>query len=252
MSAQTLNRLREMKLSGMAHALEHQQQQVSTFEGLSFTDRLDLLLEREQLLRENRKQNRLIQQAQFKLQACVQQIDYGHGRNIKKDVVARLAQCDWIERHQNLLLTGPCGSGKTYLACAVGHAACLRDYKVRYFRMSRLFLELTQAKADGSYGKLLRQLSRVSVLILDDWALEPLQPSHRHDLMEILDDRHGSSSTVVISQLPSDQWYDSIGENTLADAILDRLMHNAHCLKLDGRESMRKVLGQLTEGEHLQ
>lgn len=252
MSAQTLNRLREMKLSGMAHALEHQQQQVAAFEVLAFTDRLDMLLEREQLLRENRKQDRLIQQAQFKLQACVQQIDYGHGRNIKKEVVARLAQCDWIMRQQNLLLTGPCGSGKTYLACAVGHAACLRDYKVRYFRMSRLFLELTQAKADGSYGKLLRQLSRVSVLILDDWALEPLQPGHRHDLMEILDDRHGSSSTVVISQLPTDQCYDSIGENTLADAILDRLMHNAHVLKLTGKESMRKVLGKLTEGEHLQ
>lgn len=251
MSSQTLNRLRELKLTGMAHALEHQQQQVSTYEGLSFTDRLDLLLEREQLLRENRKQDRLIQQAQFKLQACIQQIEYGHGRSIKKDVVARLAQCDWIERHQNLLLTGPCGSGKTYLACAVGHAACLRDYRVRYYRISRLFLELTQAKADGSYGKLLRQLSKVSVLILDDWALEPLQPSQRHDLMEILDDRHGSSSTIVISQLPTDQWYDSIGENTLADAILDRLMHNAHALKLNG-ESMRKVLGQLTEGEHLQ
>ena len=107
-------------------------------------------------------------------------------------------------------------------------------------------------KADGSYGRLLKQLSKVSVLVLDDWALEPLQPAHRHDLMEILDDRHGSSSTVVISQLPTDQWYDSIGENTLADAILDRLMHNAHALKLEARESMRKVMGQLTEGEHLQ
>jgi DNA replication protein DnaC len=117
--------------------------------------------------------------------------------------------------------------------------------------MSRLFLELTQAKADGSYAKLLKQLSRLSVLILDDWALEPLQPSHRYDLMEILDDRHGSGSTVVISQLPTDQWYDSIGENTLADAILARLMHNAHTLTRTG-ESMRKVLGQLTEREHLQ
>jgi DNA replication protein DnaC len=251
MSAQTLNRLRELKLNGMVTALEHQQRQIGTFEGLAFTERLDMLLEREQGLRENRKQDRLIQQAKFKLNACVQQIEYGHKRNIKKDTVARLAQCDWVARKQNLLITGPCGSGKTYLACAVGHAACLRDYRVRYFRLSRLFLELTQAKADGSYSKLLRQLARVDVLLLDDWGLEPLQQSQRHDLMEILDDRHGTTSTIVISQLPTDQWYAGIGDNTLADAILDRLMHNAHDIKLQG-ESMRKVLGQLTEGEHLQ
>ena len=133
----------------------------------------------------------------------------------------------------------------------VGHAACLRDYRVRYYRLSRLFLELTQAKADGSYSKLLKQLSRVDVLLLDDWGLEPLQQAQRHDLMEILDDRHGSTSTIVISQLPTDQWYVGIGDNTLADAILDRLMHNAHDIKLQG-ESMRKVMGQLTDGEHLQ
>lgn len=250
MSALTLNRLRELKLSGMATALEHQQNQISTFEGLAFTERLDMLIAQEQQLRENRKTDRLIQQAKFKLNASVQHIDYGHKRNLKKEVVARLAQCEWIERKQNLLLTGPCGSGKTYLACAIGHAACLREYRVRYYRLSRLFLELTQSKADGTYAKLLKQLSRIDLLLLDDWGLEPLQPAQRHDLMEILDDRHGASSTAVLSQLPTDQWYEGIGDNTLADAILDRLMHNAHDVKLQG-ESMRKILGQLTEGEHL-
>jgi DNA replication protein DnaC len=127
----------------------------------------------------------------------------------------------------------------------------MREYSVRYYRLSRLLLELNQAKADGSYSKLLKQLAKVRLLALDDWGLEPLQPAHRHDLLEILDDRHDNSSTIVISQLPTDQWYAAIGDNTLADAILDRLMHNAHSLKLNG-ESMRKKLRRLTEDEHLQ
>ncbi len=251
MTAQTLVRLRQLKLSGMVAALEHQQEQVSTFEALPFIERLALLLDHEHLMRENRKQDRLIRQAQFKLRATVQEIDYAHPRNIERAQIARLAQGDWIERSQNLLITGPCGSGKTYLACAIGHAACMREYSVRYYRLSRLLLELNQAKADGSYSKLLKQLAKVRLLALDDWGLEPLQPAHRHDLLEILDDRHDNSSTIVISQLPTDQWYAAIGDNTLADAILDRLMHNAHSLKLNG-ESMRKKLRRLTEDEHLQ
>ena len=242
MTTQTLRRLRELKLGGMAGALEQQLQQTDTFEALPFVERLSLLLEQEYSLRENRKQLRLIRQARFRVSATVQEIDYQHKRNLKREVVARLAQGDWIDRKQNLLITGACGSGKTYIACAIGHTACLREYSVRYYRLSRLLQELTQAKADGSYTKLLRQLSRTTVLILDDWGLEPLQPAHRHDLLEILDDRHDNSSTVVISQLPIDQWYVSIGDNTLADAILDRLMHNAHKIKLllNGEDSMRK------------
>ena len=178
-------------------------------------------------------------------------IDYQHPRNVKQEQIARLAQGEWISRAQNLLITGPCGSGKTYIACALGHNACLQGYSARYYRLSRLLLALTQAKADGSYSKLLKQIARTGVLLIDDWGLETLNTAQRNDLMEIMDDRHGSTSTVMISQLPTDQWYAAIGDNTLADAILDRLMHNAHRLPLKG-ESMRKMLNQLTEREHLE
>ncbi|MGI9292597.1 MAG: IS21-like element helper ATPase IstB [Pseudomonadales bacterium] len=247
----TLARLRDLRLGGMAQALERQQEQVGTYEALPFLERLGLLVEQECLEREHRKQDRLIRQAHFKLRATVQDIDYQHPRNIQQAQIARLAQGEWIDRAQNLLITGPCGSGKTYLACAVGHNACLQGYSVRYYRLSRLLLELTQAKADGSYQKRLKQLAKTSVLLIDDWGLERLTAAQRNDLMEIMDDRHGATSTVMISQLPTDQWYAAIGDNTLADAILDRLMHNAHRLPLKG-ESMRKILANLTEGEHLE
>jgi DNA replication protein DnaC len=249
-TALTLARLRDLRLGGMAQALQSQQEQVGTYDNLPFLERLSLLVEQECLEREHRKQERLIRQARFKLRATIQDIDYEHPRNIKQSKVAQLAQGEWIDRGQNLLITGPCGSGKTYLACALGHNACLQGYSVRYFRLSRLLLALTQAKADGSYQKQLSQLAKTQVLIIDDWGLEAMTAAQRNDLMEIMDDRHGATSTVMISQLPTDQWYAAIGDNTLADAILDRLMHNAHRLPLKG-ESMRKKLGKLTDGEHL-
>ena len=250
MSTQTLARLRQLKLGGMASALQSQLEQIGAYEGLPFIDRLTLLVEQECLSREQRKQERLIHQARFKLKASVAEIDYQQPRNISQAQIAQLSQGDWLDRAQNLLITGPCGSGKTYLGCAIGHNACLRGYSVRYTRLSRLLLELTQAKADGSYHKQLKQLAKIQLLAIDDWGLETLQPAQRNDLMEIMDDRHGSASTLMISQLPTDQWYVSIGDNTLADAILDRLMHNAHRLQLKG-ESMRKIMGKLTDGEHL-
>lgn len=236
---QLITLFNQLKLGGMATALQGQLEQPGTYEGLSFEQRLQFLLEQEVNERTHRKQQRLIRAARFKLQAVASDIDYQHPRGLQKSQMATLLQGDWITKGQNLLITGPCGSGKTWLSCAIGHQACIKGYTVRYYRLSRLLLELTQAKADGSYSKFLMALNKIQWLILDDWGLEPLKASHRNDLLEIMDDRHGTLSTTLISQLPTDQWYHSIGDNTLADAILDRLMHHSHRLVLKG-ESMRK------------
>lgn len=241
---QTITQLRQLKLTGMANALISQIEQPGTYEDLPFEQRLQLLTDCEQQDRNQRKQQRLLKAAKLKIAANPKDIDYQHPRGLKQSLVASLLQCDWINKYQNLLLTGPCGSGKTYIACALAHAACMKGYRAKYYRLSRLLLELTQTKADGSYSKALQTLARLDVLILDDWGLEPLKAAQRNDVMEIMDDRNGSSSTMVISQLPTDQWYQSIGDNTLADAILDRLMHNAHRIKLKG-ESMRKLQSEI-------
>ncbi|MGU5551887.1 IS21-like element ISAs29 family helper ATPase IstB, partial [Aeromonas hydrophila] len=239
MTQQTLTRLRNLKLTGMADAVQQQLEQASTYEGLPFIERLSLLVEHEQLSREQRKQARLVKQARLKLQATVQELDYQSARNLERSQVANLAQGEWLRRGQNLLITGPCGCGKTYLACALGYQACQQGHSTRYYRLPRLLLELSQAKVDGSYARLLGQLARIELLILDDWGLEAVNAEQRNALLEIMDDRYGKYSTVVVSQLPTEEWYASLGDNTLADAILDRLMHNAHRLSLKG-ESMRK------------
>lgn len=247
---QTITQLRQLKLTGMAQALAMQTEQPGNYDGLSFDERIKLLADSEQHEREERKQQRLLKAAKLKIHANARDIDYSQPRGLKQAMMASLLQCDWIKKQQNLLLTGPCGSGKTYLACALAHTACTKGYSAKYFRISRLMLELAQAKADGTYSKVLQQLARIDMLIMDDWGLEPLTAANRNDLMEIMDDRNGSTSTVIISQLPTDQWYQSIGDNTLADAILDRLMHNAHRINLKG-ESMRKIQSELTHRDHL-
>ena len=186
-----------------------------------------------------------------KLKAYAKDIDYLAARGLQQSQMASLLMCDWLKKAQNLLLTGPCGTGKTYVACALGHQACLKGYSVRYYRLPRFILALTQAKADGSYSKLLKAIASLDLLIIDDWGLEPLNAATRNDLMEIMDDRYQQSATIMISQLPTEQWYDVIGDNTLADAILDRLMHNAHRMNLQG-ENMRKKMNSLTQVEHLE
>jgi len=246
-----LNQLRQLKLSGMASALQTQREQPGVYEGLAFAERLQLLVDYEEQDRHQRKQDRLTRAAQFKLKACAKDIDYQHTRGLQQSQMASLLLCDWIKKAQNLLVTGPCGSGKTYIACALGSQACLKGYSAKYYRLSRLVLALTQAKAEGSYSKLLKSIASLDLLIIDDWGQEPLNAATRNDLMEIMDDRYTQSATLIISQLPTDQWYLAIGDNTLADAILDRLMHNSHRINLKG-ESMRKKMNSLTQVEHLE
>jgi DNA replication protein DnaC len=247
----TINQLCQLKLNGMASALHTQLDQPGTYEGLAFAERLQLLVDHEDQARHQRKQERLTSAAQFKLKAHAKDIDYLPARGLQQSQMASLLMCDWLKKAQNLLLTGPCGTGKTYIACALGHQACMKGYSVRYYRLPRLILALTQAKADGSYSKLLKAIASLNLLIIDDWGLGPLNAATRNDLMEIMDDRYQQSATIMISQLPTEQWYDVIGDNTLADAILDRLMHNAHRMNLQG-ESMRKKMNSLTQVEHLE
>ena len=245
-----LKQLRLLKLTGMAHALEQQWSTPQTYDDLDFTERMGLLLDQETTSRTNKRLQRLIKTAGFKELATVEAIDYAHPRGLKKTQMASLLNPDWIVRHQNLVITGPTGCGKTYLACAIGNQACHHDYSVRYYRATRLFERLTISHADGSYLKLINLIAKTHVLIIDDWGLETLTQSQRNDFLEIMEDRHGSATTIVTSQLPLTKWHGSIGDPTLADAILDRLIHNAHKIKLKG-DSMRKKHSALTEDEHL-
>ena len=234
----TREQLHALKLTGMLDALEQQRTQPETHD-LAFEERLALLVEREVLHRENRRLARLLKAARLRADACVEDIDYRHPRGLKKPQMAALANLDWIRQALNLCLTGPTGCGKTWLACALGNQACRQGLSVRYLRLPALLEQLRIAHGDGSYVRLMGQLLKTDLLILDDWGIQPLTRSQRNDLMEVIEDRHDRRSTLIASQLPIDHWHDYIGEATLADAILDRLLHGAHRLNLTG-ESMRK------------
>ena len=235
---QTIDRLHEMKLTGMAQALE-EQRGIPDMQDLSFDDRLALLLERESTTRADRRLKRLLQLARLRLQASVEDVDFRVRRGLDKSVFLRLAGCDWIRQNQVVLIVGATGTGKTYLSCALGLAACRQGLRVRYMRLPRLFNDLGIARADGSYGKLLASLSRVDLLILDDWGLAPMADKERRDLLEIVEDRYGRRATLVTSQLPVEHWHELVGDPTFGDAILDRLLHQAHRITLKGT-SMRK------------
>jgi DNA replication protein DnaC len=194
---------------------------------------LGLLVEAEWLARENKRVTRALQEAKLKLaQACIEAIDYPARRKLDKAVIRQLATCRWIEEHHNVILVGATGTGKSFIACALAHQACRKGYRAAYRRASRLFQELALARADGTYVRLLTKLARLDVLLIDDWALAPVQDAERRDLLEILEDRYGIRSTIITSQLPPAQWHDYLSDATLADAICDRLLHNAHRIVL--------------------
>jgi len=236
---QTIERLHEMRLKGMAQALVAQSQQPDVL-ALSFEERLSLLVDQEWTYRRDRRLRRLLKEAKLRLPACIEDIDYRHPRGLDRAVIRSLANCEWIAAHQNVLITGPTGVGKTFIACALANAACRHGFSARYYRVPRLLSELAMAKGDGSYPRLMNKLAKTHLLVLDDWGLMPLSAADARDLLEIIDDRSQTRSTIIASQLPIDHWHATIADPSLADALLDRLIHNAHKLILKG-ESMRKV-----------
>lgn len=244
----TLEKLHSLKLNGMAKALE-EQIQMEDLKELSFEERLGLLVDREVTERRNRKLRTLLKKAKLRLNASIEDIDYRHPRGLDKSLTLSLASCQWVEEHNNILITGPTGVGKSYLACALAQKACREGYRTLYFRLTRLLQELTMARGDGRYGKMLINLAKNDLLVIDDWGLAPLDDHGRRDILEILEDRHNVRSTLVTSQIPVQNWHEIIGDPTLADAILDRLVHNAYKITLKG-ESMRKRLKSLTQAGH--
>ena len=239
------DKLQTLRFFGMLSAVE-EQMKMPDIEKLSFDERFGLLIDRELIDRQNRRFKTRLRKAKLRQNACLEDIDFRHPRGLDKSVIMQLASGQWIKEANNLLIVGPTGVGKTYLACALAHKACQLDYSALYFRLPRLLQQLDIAKGDGRYEKLLKSFAKTNLLIIDDWGLKKLVKEQNHDLLEIFEDRHRLRSTLITSQLPVEHWHEIIGNPTLADAILDRLVHNAYRINLKG-ESMRKKKSKLTK-----
>jgi DNA replication protein DnaC len=240
LTQQTVEKLRE-GLDGMAEGLAEQSAQPG-LRDLDFEERLGMLVDREENYRRNRRLKRLLRAARLRLSACLEDIDYRTPRGLDRSLLRHLATGDWLARGQNVLVTGPTGAGKTFIACVLGNAACRQGYSALYVRVPRVLGDLALAKGDGSYPRRMNQLARAQLLILDDWGLAPITSAEGRDLLEVIEDRSQRFSTVVASQAPLEHWHSVVPDPSLADAILDRLVHHAHKIEMKG-ESMRKVLG---------
>lgn len=238
-----LDKLSALRLPGFRQALE-EQRQMAHYAELSFEERLGLLVDREWTRRENSRLQRTLKAARFHEPATIEDLDLSAPRGLDRRLVLELAESQWVHHHLNAIVLGPTGAGKTYLACALGQAACRQGLSVRYTRTSRLLEDLAHAHADGSYPKLLHALARHDLLLLDDWMRDPLTVHQTRDLLEVLDDRYGRRSTLLSGQVPVNEWHSRFPDPTLADAILDRLVHNAYRLELRG-ESQRKTRSPL-------
>lgn len=241
-----IEKLLLMRLHGMAEGLREQMN--DAYRDLSFEERFGLLVDKEKLYRQNSQIKSLLSQAHLRHpNACFEDIDFRTRRGLSKDTMLKFVQNDWIGRYQNVIIIGPTGAGKTFLACALGNSAVRQGIRTLYVRLPRFVQELRIARADGSYGKLLERIQRMRLLIIDDWGINPFEEGERRDILEIMEDRHGGRSTIITSQFPIDTWHDIIGDPTLADAICDRVIHNAHKIILKtGEESMRKIHSTLT------
>lgn len=245
---QTIDKLNQMKLYGMAGELDRQMK-TGDISLLSFEERFSLLVDVEATSRENRKLKRLLANARLRENACIEDIDFRADRGLDRGFVLSLAQCAWVEKHLNAIIVGPTGVGKTYIACALGNAACRCGYSATYYRIPRLLNELKMARADGSFVKLLNKLAKTDLLVIDDWGLNTLSDLERRDILEVIEDRYKVRSTIMASQIPVEKWHDVVASPTIADAILDRIVHNSYKINLKGG-SMRKQSTPLTDSGH--